>query len=179
MLRIIRLAIFTLLVTCVAVGSAFGKTVPPEDTNAPYFYVFGPDGDPLLGAEDNTIEIYIEVPVGQNRDVTIGLYDPDTSRMRDFRTDSANAWDTLTEFKLYGKALLAEKSFGEDDWDRRYYDLGPFPPSAGEQVGDVYRFRLVATAVSGDDANLFRVRIRPKNAQAESRGRAVPWRLPP
>ncbi|PIQ81870.1 MAG: hypothetical protein COV76_06335 [Candidatus Omnitrophica bacterium CG11_big_fil_rev_8_21_14_0_20_64_10] len=152
-------------------GTADAKTVPPEDTQAPYFYVFGPEGDPLLGAQDHMLELFVDVPQSESRMVRIEVYDPDTGGMRDFRTDSANRWNTVTAFSLYGAGgkLIQEARFGADrKWDRSFYAFEAQAPSAGEKVGSVYRFRLEVKTLQGDDANLFRVRTEPASAEAFS-----------
>ena len=54
-----------------ATGAAWAYEVPRENSNVNYFYVFGPQGDPLMGAEGDTFELYVDVPAGSNDDLTI------------------------------------------------------------------------------------------------------------
>ena len=44
-----------------------GRTVPEEFSRVTYFYVFGADGNPFLGAEDNVMNLFIDVPVSVDR----------------------------------------------------------------------------------------------------------------
>ncbi len=50
--------------------------VPEDDSRVRYFYVFGPQGDPLMGKEDSEQIIYIDVPENEIRDLIIKVYDP-------------------------------------------------------------------------------------------------------
>ncbi|MDD5613995.1 MAG: hypothetical protein PHQ54_02855, partial [Candidatus Omnitrophica bacterium] len=149
--------------------------IPQQDTNARAFYVFGPDGNPLVGAEDSTMEIFIDVPADERSSLTIEVYDPDTGNFFDWREPLyevdfkpvLNEWNTTCVFELHGETLLDSTEFAlSPEWDRRWYLFGPYDKSEGEKVGDYYRFRLVATGISGDDQNLFRVRISPESAES-------------
>ena len=142
--------------------------VPEDSASVEYFYVFGADGDPLLGAEDNELTLFIDVPDTESSDLTIDVYDPDTGSHKDFRTDSSNEWDTVTEFSVYGSSLLDKKEFGEGEYNRRYYRFGPYAKSKGKKVGSNYRFKVIAKGLRGDDANLFRFRIFPATAESFS-----------
>ena len=82
------------------VNSAVANNIPEDRSKAKYFYVFGAEGDPLLGAEDNEFTLFIDVPKREISDLTIEVYDPDTGSHKDFRTDSTNLWDTLTGFSI-------------------------------------------------------------------------------
>ena len=149
-------------------SASYAKDIPMHQSRVKYFYVFGPDGDPLLGADDNELTIYIDVPSQETADLIIDLYDPDTGGSHDWRTDPSNPWDTVTEFSVYGKALLEKKEFGEGEYNRRYYRFGPYSKEQGEPRTGVYRFRVTAKALSGDDTNLFRYRISPRSAEVFS-----------
>jgi large repetitive protein len=150
------------------VTSSYAKDIPMYQSRVKYFYVFGADGDPLLGADDNELTIYIDIPSQETADLIIDLYDPDTGGSHDWRTDPSNPWDTVTEFSVYGKALIEKKEFGEGEYNRRYYRFGPYNKEQGEARTGAYRFRVTAKGVSGDDANLFRYRISPRSAEVFS-----------
>ena len=153
------------LVVC---GSSFSYEVPYDNSNVRYFYVFGKDGDQLMGAEDNEFELVVDVPADDPNDVTISVYDPDTGDTRDWRVPGSK-WNTICEYSVHGKDLLDKKEFGEDHaYDRRYYRFGPYPKEKGEKVGNYYRFRLKVKGLSGDDENLFKVKVTPESAQAFS-----------
>jgi len=59
--------------------------IPYQDTKARAFYVFGPEGNSLVGAEDNRMEIVIDVPSNELSSLTIDVYDPDTGNFFDWR----------------------------------------------------------------------------------------------
>jgi len=168
-----KFTIFTVLAGVVfgLACAAWAYELPRDSAKAKYFYIYGPQGNPLYGAEDFQQDIYINVPKNETRDLYIHIYDPDTGDFRDLRSSSDNPWDTVTEFTVYGKAgnVLAREEFGRQYiYDRRYYELGRFVKEDGERVGDFYQFKLTAKGISGDDANLFRVSISPYTAEAFS-----------
>lgn len=150
-------------------GAVCATQIPYDHSNVKYFYVFGAQGDPLMGAEDNMLEIVIDVPAAQTGGLVIGIWDPDTGGKIDWKKPG-NKWNTETEFAVYGKDLLDKKTFGEDPrYDKETYYFGPFSPEKGEKTGDKYRFRLVVKGLSGDDENLFKVFITPDSAESFSR----------
>lgn len=147
-------------------GASWAYEVPRENSNVNYFYVFGPQGDPLMGAEGDTFELYVDVPANSTEDLTIQVYDPDTSGKKDWRNNpAANDWDTTTEFSVVGASTLDSKSF-TTEYDQAYYQFGPYKKDQGEKVGSNYRFKLVAHTTAGDDENLFKVRISPDHADS-------------
>ena len=123
------------LVALVACGSSFAYQVPYDNSNVKYFYVFGKDGDPLMGAEDSELELFVDVPAAEAGDVTISVWDPDVGDKIDWRKPE-NDWDTTCEFAVYGASLLDKKEFGDDpEYDKQYYQFGPYPKTKGEKVG--------------------------------------------
>lgn len=50
------------LVSFIFDGTALVYKLPHHNTNLKYFYVFGKDGDKLMGKEDSVQEIIIDVP---------------------------------------------------------------------------------------------------------------------
>lgn len=154
-------------------GIAGAYTVPEDYAGAKYLYVFGPNGNTYYGADDvdhNQI-LYIDVPSQAQGDVTIGVYDPDTGGSLDMKPSPESGWNTIVEFAVYGSgnSELAKEQFGESkEYDKAVYTFGPFSKEKGEKVGDVYRFKLVANALEGEDQNLFNVRIAPESSEAFS-----------
>ncbi len=139
--------------------------VPEDDSRVRYFYVFGPQGDPLMGKEDSEQIIYIDVPENEIRNLIIKVYDPDVGGARDWRRGPEDEWDTTTEFAIYGKNLLDREVFAENRvYDRNYYRFGPYKKELGEKIDGYYRFRLEVKGKSGNDANLFSLRISPDSA---------------
>jgi hypothetical protein len=111
-----RLLFFTFVImVAMGAGKAFAYTVPENDSNAQFFYVYGPKGDPLTGAEDHKQILYIDIPEDAEDSVQISVYDPDTGGDLydpdypekggdlDGRVNGQNAWDTDTEITLTGK----------------------------------------------------------------------------
>ena len=143
--------------------------VPEDDSGAKYFYVFGPKGNPELGAEVSHQELYVDVPKSANGDVRIAIFDADTGGDRDLKPGVDNQWDTITEFSVYGRddAQLGMQSFGmSKEYDAGYFEFGPYSKEQGVDVGDAYRFKIVAQAVSGDDENIYNIKISPEQSEA-------------
>jgi len=147
--------------------------VPQDNTKANYLYVFGPDGNVYLGADDVDHEqvVFVNVPEGAYGDVMIEVYDPDTGGFRDLKPSPEDAWDTVVEFSIYGEGAtpLASETFSEaPEHDKRYYVFGPFNKEDGKKIDGAYQFKLVVKAQEGNDQNLFKLRIYPENAEAFS-----------
>ncbi|MFA5370092.1 MAG: PKD domain-containing protein [Candidatus Omnitrophota bacterium] len=168
MKRHISLLFMSICLVCFCVVQAYAKDIPWHHSKAKYFYVFGPDGDPLLGADDNELTLYIDVPSDEKSDVVIEVFDPDTGSHHDFRTDPSNEWDTVTEFSVFGNDLIDKKEFGSRGYDKAYYKFGPYSADKGRAVSNAYRFKVVAKAIKGNDANLFRFRVSPDSARSYS-----------
>ncbi|MFC1570857.1 PKD domain-containing protein [Candidatus Omnitrophota bacterium] len=154
----------------------FATQVPYEDSEVRYFYVFGQDGDPLMGAEDSELEVVIDVPADCPNDVVIGVFDPNTGGTIDWKKPDSE-WNTTTEFSVYGAKMLDSEKFGETEYDGTYYDFGPYPKTSGEKKGNFYRFRLVAKGLEGNDQNLFKVMVKPNSAEVYSE--SITFRLLP
>jgi len=166
--------VFMVAVVFLANSAAVAKIVPEQHSRVQYFYVFGPEGDKLLGKEDSEQAIFIDIPQEKPcgpsakywKDVLISVYDPDTGGKKDYWRSVPSAWDTTTEFAVYGNKLLEKKQFSEDArYDMEYFNFGPYSRTKGEKVGNVYRFKLVAKTLKGDDANLFKVKVQPEDAE--------------
>ena len=143
-------------------------TVPQEDSKIEYFYVTGPGGDPMRGAEDHVQVLYIDVPGDITDPLEISVYDPDTGGKIDAKPSHRNKWDTTTEIAIYGSKLLDQKQFGNEGYDKEYYVFGPYDKTDGEPVGNYFRFAIEVKATEGDDANLFNVSILPNSAKVFS-----------
>lgn len=170
------LGLFTVLaaaffmLTMVIPLDAHAYNVPQDNSRAKYFYVFGPDGDPDFGAgEAHGMSLYVDVPDSYSGEVLIAVYDPDTGGFRDMKAVSKAAWDTVTEFAVYGAddKQLGVQKVGEDaQFDRNYLQFGPYLASSGKKTGNVYRFKLEVKTLEGSDENLFYVKISPDAAEA-------------
>ncbi|MBF0253659.1 MAG: PKD domain-containing protein [Candidatus Omnitrophica bacterium] len=162
----LKIGMVLLVAFAAVVGSASAYEVPRQNSQAHHLYVFGPEGDPLMGKEDSLQELFVDVPASTSHNVTLRVFDPDTSGTTDWRTDvETNPWNTTTEFTVFGKTKLDSKSF-TTEYDGQYYTFGPYSKDQGEKVGDFYRFRLVAKGTAGDDQNLFKVEITPDSAES-------------
>ncbi|MDP8216610.1 MAG: PKD domain-containing protein [Candidatus Kaelpia imicola] len=173
--------LFTLAVVFYALSlfgfKASAYVIPYQDTRARAFYVFGLEGNNLAGAEDNRMEIVIDIPSDELSSVVIEVYDPDTGNFFDWREPiyevnfkpTLNEWNTTCRFEFYGRELLDSVELNlSREWDRKWYRFGPYDKNQGEKVDKYYRFRLVATGISGSDQNLFKIRISPESAQSYS-----------
>lgn len=173
-LTFLMLTVFALFAIAV---TASAYQIPYQDSRVRAFYVFGSDGDPLMGAEDNKMEIVVDVPADEPGAVILEVYDPDTGGFFDWRVPYSE-WDTICKIEVIGKSVLDTAEFGvSSEWDEKWYRFGPYDKTQGEKVGDVYRFKLVVTGLNGDDQNLFKVRISPNSA--ESYSETITFRLLP
>ncbi|KHE90719.1 MAG: hypothetical protein SCABRO_03564, partial [Candidatus Scalindua brodae] len=165
-----KLLFFTfVIVVAMGAGKSFAYTVPENDTNVEFLYVTGPEGDPLRGADDHTQVLHIDIPEGEQGEVSIGVYDPDTGGDVDARTDSKNAWNTDSIITLSGRdGEIYKKKFKGNQYDNKVYHFKPLSVTDGVKIGGYYRFTLEVTAVSGDDANLFKVEVSPESARVSS-----------
>ena len=170
-MKILRVLIFVWLAVFGVFCSVFAYTIPSQKSQAKYFYVFGPAGNPDYGADDLDHQqvIFIDVPENESKDLLISIFDPDTGGYADWRPDTKADWDTVVSFSIYGKdeKLLAGQEFSSSrEVDRNFYAFGPFLKEEGQKIGNVYRFKLVARGISGKNQNLFNVKISPEAAQA-------------
>jgi len=158
-------------------SSLYAFDVPQDYSNIQYFYVFGPQGDPLMGAEDNELTLFIDIPKEEPNDLTIQIFDPDTSHKKDWNAESGNGWNTITEFAVYGDKLIYKNQFGKEEYDYEYFIFGSYPKEKGKDVGNFYRFKVVVEGIQGDDGNLFKFRINPDSAEVFSHN--ITFRLSP
>lgn len=159
---------FIMALLLAATSNVWAYQIPEDFTRVKYFFVFGPEGNPLYGKEDSSQTVYIDVPQDSMSQVMISVYDPDVGDFKDWKSSPTNKWDTKTEFSVSGSKLLDKKTFGQGEYDRDYYQFGPYDKTAGEKVGEFYRFKLEAKGLEGDDANLFKVMISPEDAESFS-----------
>jgi hypothetical protein len=131
----------------------YAYNVPQDNSRAKYFYVFGPAGDPDLGAgEAHSMDLFVDVPETNTGEVMIAVYDPDTGGFRDMKAIGKDKWDTVCEYTVYGidDKVLGSQKIGEDaNFDRNYLQFGPYPLTNGKKVGNVYRFKLTVNALEG------------------------------
>jgi hypothetical protein len=165
------LLIFTFIVAAVAVGveRSFAYTIPENDSKIEYLYVTGPEGDPLTGAEDHKQVLHIDVPENEQDEVTIGIFDPDTSGKVDARSSGYNPWNTNTEITVSGgDGKIYKKVFKGGKYDNKFYYFDPLSITDGEKIGSFYRFTVEITATTGGDTNLFKVDVSPNSAKVSS-----------
>jgi len=160
-----------LVLTLIVPMSASAYEVPKENSKAEYFYLFGPEGDPLRGKDDTEMSLFVDVPTSSTDDVTISVYDPETSG----KVDAIGGFgkpvaDTETVFTVEGKEVLATQTFaaGETKADGQWVTLGSFKPAQGREAGDFLRFRVNVKTTKGDDQNLFKFKVSPDYAESFS-----------
>ncbi|MDP2920742.1 MAG: PKD domain-containing protein [Candidatus Omnitrophota bacterium] len=153
-------------------ADTYAYNVPQDNSRAKYFYVFGPEGDPDLGAgAAHWMDLYVDVPKSYTGEVLIAIYDSDTGGFRDMKAINKDAWNTKTQFTVYGAGdkELGGQTVGEDPGlDRNYLQFGPYPASSGKEVGNSYRFKLAVKGLEGSDENLFYVKVSPDSADTFS-----------
>lgn len=164
--KLFRTAAASLLfTTAVSVGLGFAYEIPRQDSKTKYFYLFGPQGNPLHGKESDEFNLFVDVAADETEDVVIKVFDPETAGRLD---EGPLPVDTVMEFSVTGASLLDKQTYGSDAKDGTVAQFGPYSKDQGQKIGDKYRFTLTAKAVSGDDLNLFNVRISPKTAEASA-----------
>ncbi|MBN1586914.1 MAG: PKD domain-containing protein, partial [Candidatus Omnitrophica bacterium] len=149
-----------------------------RSSNVKYFYVFGSEGSPYFGASGTQQVLFVRVSTKEAAPLEIQLFDPDTGGGVD---DPVGSWNTRTRFSLYGgKGALTEFEPGgeeqaknihsgqlleeletaeSDDFDKEWVTLGKYTMDRGERIGPYSYFRVVAEGLSGDDGNLFGIRV--------------------
>ncbi len=160
-------------------GRSFAYVVPEEKSETEYLYVIGPKGNPKKGAEDHKQELNIDVPADAQGEIMISIYDPDTGGDIDAKRSRTNPWDTTTEAIIYGKEgkELEKIQFGESGYDEEFYRFRSFTKTEGKDLGGFFRFTLDITAIEGDDANLFKVKVLPNSVKVSSTN--ITYRLLP
>lgn len=154
-----------MLVLAASIGVSFAYEVPRQDSKTKYFYLFGPQGNPLHGKESDEFNLFVDVSEDTTEDVVIKVFDPEVAGKLD---EGPQPIDTVMEFSVSGSAVLDKMTFGSDSKDGETVQFGPYKKEQGQKVGSKYRFTLTAKALSGDDLNLFNVRISPNTAEASA-----------
>ncbi len=101
-MKILLFFTFMAVAAITAIDSVSAYTIPENNSKIEYLYVTGPEGDPLRGAEDHRQVLHIDVPEGEQGEVKIGIFDPDTGGKVDARPSSDNPWNTKTEITVSG-----------------------------------------------------------------------------
>lgn len=174
-------------VSLLVVKQGFCYRVPPEDSNIRYLYVFGEDGKKSYGAKKEPQVIFVKVPESFKGKIEISIYDPDVGGYLD---EKSGKWNTETRFSIFGgeKAyssitgvteakiksfyegtLIDAKKFGEDKkFDKKFYHFSPIDVSKGEKIGKYRFFKIVAEGLSGNDNNVFSLKVSPDVAETFS-----------
>ncbi len=171
MLIFMKSFLVAVFVAVFAIGAngAYAYTVPQDDSTVEFFYVIGPKGDPKEGAEDHSLTLHIDIPADADENVNIGIYDPETGGDVDLKKHRVSSWDTVTEITISGSnGALAKQQFGETGADEEYHNFGPFSKTDGVDFKSFYRFTVEVKAISGNDANLFKVGVTPNSAKVSS-----------
>lgn len=155
-----------------------GQPVPATDENIPYLMTFGGDAKTSWGDDDFIQIFFCVVPTSYASPFYIRIFDPETGGSLD---EVNGSYNTITDFSVYGGQgcwsdtaaqsitpkksnfrsgyKLMSKSFSnENQYDRKWYTLGPFNPAEGEyseKLGGRI-FKIIAQGISGDDGNIYR-----------------------
>lgn len=154
--------------------------IPPEDDDIGYLYVFGEDGKRSYGAKKEPQVIFLRVPKTYNEDIEVSIYDPDVGGFLD---EKSGKWNTKTRFYIFGGegayssiaglneeditdfgegVLLEVKDFGRNKkYDRKFYHFPPLSAHEGEDIGNFRYFKIIVEGLSGDDNNMFSLKISP------------------
>ncbi|OQY27547.1 MAG: hypothetical protein B6244_10220 [Candidatus Cloacimonetes bacterium 4572_55] len=124
-----------------------------------FLVTFGNECPTWWGDNDFVQEVQFHIPTTHGEKMYIQVFDPDCGDSRD---EINGSWNTTTTFRLlkgHG-SVLEEKTFGEDrSVDNHWATLFSIDPSQGESVGSHFLFILQVEGVTGDDGNLFHVRV--------------------
>ncbi len=168
-MKILLFFTFVAVATVTGIYSVSAYTIPENNSKIEYLYVTGPEGDPLRGAEDHKQVLHIDVPESEQGEVKIGIFDPDTGGKVDARPSSDNPWNTKTEITVSGgDGEIYNEVFKGGKYDNKFYYFDSLAVTDGEKIGSFYRFTVVLTATTGDDANLFKVDVSPNSAKVSS-----------
>jgi hypothetical protein len=173
MKRIILLNFIILLLG----SQSFAQAVPAPEENIPFLVTFGKDAKKSYGDDDNCQTFFFSIPKSFSKPVYIRIFDPETGGKYDEIYKSS---DSETSFELYGGNgcvsnkdsretdptgdfksgnLLHSKTFkNEENYDDKWYTIGPLNPSQGEYSEDYfgYVFKLICQGTKGDDGNLYK-----------------------
>lgn len=175
---------FFLIILFLFANFSYGKQIPTKKNGFEYFFVFGKNGKSGYGATDNISIFFITIPENIQKNLMIKIFDPNVGGRHDERE---KAWNSSTKFSIYGgkKAfsnaaarqiipekgydsgrLLYEKKFDNSQlYDDHWIYVGPFNPQQGEHIGKYYIFKVIVEGLEGNDNNLFKMDISPKNAE--------------
>jgi len=182
---------FAFLLTClflIAAGTTSAYQVPSlKENGIEFFYVFGKDGKPGYGSDDNVLILFAAIPDTYQDNILIKIFDPNVGERYDEREGK---WSTSTRFSIYGGKgaysdsrsrvvrpvsgydsgrLLYQKTFSDEQkYDDHWIFAGPFAPEQGERIGEYYMFKIIAEGLKGNDNNLFRYDISPDIAEVFS-----------
>ena len=140
---------------------------------------YGPEQSIREGDDDFQQVLFFKVAKNFADSLYVRIFDIDCGGEGDL---SFSAWNTTMRYTLYGGAgafssttlknakpektdlaagqVLADATFGENKTvDNSWYNFAHIAPADGEKVGDSYYFKLVVQGLSGNDANVFDVRL--------------------
>ena len=140
---------------------------------------YGPAQSIREGDDDFQQIVFIRVEKSFTDSLYLRIFDLDCGGELDL---AFAAWNTQTRVALYGGTgavsapslqdarpteadrdagrLLAEAREGENrELNNSWYNLGRFAPADGEMIGDYRYFKLVVQCLSGNDANVFDLRV--------------------
>ena len=159
------------------------NAVPVAGAGTEYLCTFGPNAWTDNGKEDNSQELFCQVPADAGGKITFYIFDPYSGS----RYEQRSGWgDVETEFSLYGGkgaysdpavktvepldkqpgTQLLTKVYGKGDEKvaGKWVELGTVDVSQGEVIGGTSYFRLVAYGKGGRSVNFFRAACSSRSA---------------
>ena len=157
------------------------QIVPSPEEGIDFVTTFGSEADSKFGDDDQLQIFFILIPKAVNKPFYVRIFDPEIGGKNDLLVGPS--FNTTTRFEVYGgfKAysnpaarsfvkksgydsgkILNTVEFSElNKYDEKWFNLGPFNPREGEYVKefDAYIFKFIATGISGDDGNTYRMSI--------------------
>ncbi len=149
------------------------------------FVTYGANGDPKEGDNDFKQIFFIRVNENSDDSFIVELFDADCIGEKDkvfnkqfnseFKfslfggvnayTASSITLESPNRIDLYRGTKIEELIVSnESEYDDKWVALASLTKRQGEFVDDAYYFKLVVEGISGDDANVFNVRVKSENS---------------
>lgn len=179
--RKLTYALLALLYTSVALA----QTVPSPEEGIDFVSTFGRDADSKFGDDDKLQIFFFLIPKTFTKPFYVRIFDPEIGAKNDLLV--GDRFNTTTRFEIFGGFQCysnpAARSFSKQEgydsgkllntvefselnkYDEKWFNLGPFNPREGEYIKefDAYIFKFIATGISGDDGNTYRISLSLEN----------------
>ncbi len=149
------------------------------------YFTYGPAADRREGDDDFRQTVFLKIPETAPDIIKLMLFDPECSGSGDTKF-GGYIWDTHTLFRLSGgegvysgydplvnergenlsdkEILIKEQVYiNDEETDSKWVLFAEFPKEKGEKISGYYYFKLFVKGVSGDDCNVYDLKITDQN----------------